>query len=375
VLRLSRRNLLVAAAGLGCARRKATPFHGFCFVANEGSRSIAVVDLARFRLRKEIPLDAAPAAVIPHSLSAKVYVLAPETGTIYEVDAVNLAISRRARAGNRALSMQLSADARALWVLYREPAALQEFPLDSFRPRQRFSLPSPPQAFDLSVENQVAVALPAENRIALFSLKASENRFIPLTAEPSIVRFRADGMQVIAASGKERALTLLDVPTGKTAVRLTLPLDPRHLCFSPDGGHLFVSGDGMDAVVTIYPYRTEVAETMLAGRAPAGMVATDSLLLVTNPETNSVTVLDFDNQGKKLVSVVQVGQGPRNIVITPENEYALVVNEKSGDLAVVRILSLTAYPNGEKRRYQIAPLFTLIPVGEKPVSAGVVRFA
>jgi DNA-binding beta-propeller fold protein YncE len=49
---------------------------------------------------------------------------------------------------------------------------------------------------------------------------------------------------------------------------------------------------------------------MLAGRAPAGMAVTNSLpyLLVTNPETNSLTVLSFDNPGRKLVGVVQVGQ-------------------------------------------------------------------
>src|SRR5690349_6050880 len=88
---LSRRDLLIApaaAAAAGCGPRKATAFRGFCFVANEGGRSIAVVDLTRFRLRKKIPLDATPVHVIAHPVAPKVYVLAAENGTVYEIDAI-----------------------------------------------------------------------------------------------------------------------------------------------------------------------------------------------------------------------------------------------------------------------------------------------
>jgi len=70
------------------------------------------------------------------------------------------------------------------------------------------------------------------------------------------------------------------------------------------------------------------------------------------------------------VSVVSVGQEPREISITPDKQYALVLNEKSGDLAVIRLYSLTE-PRAHK--YKSASLFTLIPVGEKPVSAAVVK--
>ena len=174
-----------------------------------------------------------------------------------------------------------------------------------------------------------------------------------------------------------RNLSIFDVPTGRIVTRLPLPVEPRHFCFNADYGQLFVTGDGMDAVVIVYPYRTEVAETTLAGRAPDAMICTETppYLLVANPQTNSITVLDFDNMGKKLVSVVQVGQEPRQILLTqgpPEQQYALVLNAKSGDLAVIRIYSLTN--PSPTRRYKPTPLFNLIPVGDRPVSAAVVGF-
>jgi YVTN family beta-propeller protein len=90
-------------------------------------------------------------------------------------------------------------------------------------------------------------------------------------------------------------------------------------------------------------------------------------LFVANPETGSVTVLDIET--RKLVAVVSVGREPRSIVITPDNQYALVLCQGSGDLAVVRIPALAA------RRYKHAPLFTMLPAGSRPVSAVVIPAA
>jgi DNA-binding beta-propeller fold protein YncE len=201
---------------------------------------------------------------------------------------------------------------------------------------------------------------------------AAIERTIAAGTEPSIVRFQLNGKQLIAGSRPERCVVVFDVPTGKTVVRLPLPLEPRHFCFTHDnGGQLFISGDGMDAVVIVYPYQTQVAETILAGHAPGVMAITDtspSYLLVANPETSGIMVFDVDS--RKLVASIQVGRQPGSILVTPDNQYALVLNEESGDLAVIRIYSLAA-----RYRYKPAPLFTMIPVGEKPVSAAVVALS
>jgi hypothetical protein len=82
----------------------------------------------------------------------------------------------------------------------------------------------------------------------------------------------------------------------------------------------------------------------------------------------------LDVESGKLVALVTVGSRPGQIVLTPDREYALVLNENSGDMAVIRIFSLGGNQVGGERvkRYKSAPLFTMIPVGEGPVSAAVV---
>ena len=373
---ISRRALLAGtAAWVGCGRQKATAFHGYCFVANRLGRTVAAVDLSHFKVRKQIPFEAAPTTVIAHPSATRAFVLTPENGTVCEIDGVKLAVSRRVRAGNSALQMKLSPRKDALWVLYRDPPALAEIPLASFRPGRPIRLAASPDSFDLSSTELAAVAFRESRRICFAPLdRGGPVRTIAAGDEPSLLRFQEDGRQLMSGSRPEKSLSIFQVASGRVVVRLPLPIEPRHAVFNADKGQMFLSGDGMDAVVHIYPYRTEIAETMLAGRAPDAMAVTEtpSFLLVANPQTDSVTILDFDNMGKKLVAAVQVGKDPRFILITPDQQYALVLNQGSGDMAVIRIPPLTA--QDPTRRYKPVPLFTMIPVGEEPVSADVVAF-
>jgi YVTN family beta-propeller protein len=340
-------------------------------VANREGRNVAAIDLTRFRLARQIALDAAPAAVIAHPKHARAFVLAPEAGTVYEIDGRDLAVARRARAGASALGMALDPSGESLWVACREPAQLVEISLDSLTTRRRIALPAPPDDWDLSRDGRAAVAFHGARKIALVSLGGSRvERTIEVAAEPSLIRFQQDGRQLLSGSRGDRTVSIFDVPLGRTVVRLPIAVTPRHFCFNHDGGQLFITGDGMDAVVIVYPYATDVAETILAGHAPGAMAVTDTApfyLMVANPQSNVLTVLDMETH--KLVSLVNVGQEPAGIVVTPDHQYALVLNRRSGDVAVVRIARL----GGGSARYKWAPLFTMIPSGGGPSGAAVLR--
>lgn len=366
---LTRRALLAGTAALaGCGLRKSRGFPGFAFVANAGGRTVAAVDLNAFVLARQIGLDGAPGAVLSNPLRPGVYVLLPESGAVCEIDALKLAVVRKTRLGGPALAMRPAADGKSLWVL--QARTLVRLETTHLRDVESIALPGVAGDFDLTGDGRAAVVFRQERRLALVRLATRKiEHLIDAACEPSLVRFQGDGRQVLAGSRADRSLTIFDAASGRIAVRLPLPVEPVNCRFNADGGQMFLTGPGMDAVVIVFPYQTEVGETILAGRTPDGMAVCGSppYLFVANPESGSVTVLDIDT--RKLVAAMAVGQEPRHILITPDNRYALVLNWRSGNMAVIRIAAFTE----RRHRTDPAPLFTMVPVGTQPVAAAVVE--
>jgi YVTN family beta-propeller protein len=368
-MRSSRRAFVFGpVAAIACGRRRATGFPGYAFVANSGEQSVAAVDLTSFTVVRQIRLDSAPSAVVAHPERQAVYVVAPQTGTIYEIDAVDLRVKRKLSLKATAVAMRLAPGGAFLWVLCRSPHTLVRVALDKFEAAARLRLPNDPVDFDLSTDGlAAAVVLPEMPAVGLLELgKQGATRVVAAGDDPRAVRFRLDGRQVLVANRSARMLTVLDCKSGATLVRLPLPVEPENFCVKADGGEVYITGKGMDAVVVVYPYRTEIAETRLAGRAPGTMAISRSpeYLFAANPEAGDVTVLEVETGD--VLAAVQVGQEPCCITFTPDSQFALVVNHQSGDLAVIRVAAI------QPGRNKTAPLFTMIPVGTKPVSAAVV---
>jgi len=298
-------------------------------------------------------------------------VLAEGQGAIYEVDPVALRVKRKIALPGAALSMKLLPGGGFLYVLSRSPNFLLRVQLDKFEIASRIKLPGAPDNFDLSRDGLLAAAtFPETQLVAVIELTTNAiTRVRPAGPDARAVLFRSDGRQMLIANRSERMLTIMDVRTGDMIVRLPLPIEPQHYCVKADGGQIFISGAGMDAVVVVHPYQTEVAETRLAGKAPGAMAisqnahAKDEYLFAANPKSNAVTVLEVET--RDVLAAVNVGQEPCDITFTPDNQYALVMNYRSGDMAVIRV------PAIKQSRAKTAPLFTMIPVGARPVSAGV----
>ena len=360
--------LLALAPTLSCTR---PPVAGFrVFVANEEGRSIAVVDLTAFRLVKEIGIDGAPTAVHSHPRRQAVYVLTPGTGTVHEIDPASFAVRRKMRVAPSALSMRAAADGQSLWILSREARALIQLDLDRFQTGARIKLPGAPEDFDLSV-GHAAVSFPSEGGFAIAGLASGQAaRIAPSGPGAQTIRFYHRGRQLLCGNRGNRTVTIFDVEQGRVIAHLPVAVSPENFCFkAANDGELYITGAGMDALVVIYPYQSQVYETRLVGRSPGAMAVSGSpeYLFVANTESDNVTVMNVET-GKTLA--VAVGAEPRYIAITPDDQYALTLNRRSGDMAVIRI---PAFGNKDRAKTAPTPLFTMIPVGSKPVSAAIRR--
>lgn len=356
-----------------CSRPKAKGFSGYAFIANQEGGAVAAVDLEVFAVAKHIRVQGAPTDVLARRQHARVYALTPENGSVHEIRASNLTFSHKLQVAAGAISMRLSPDQNRLYVLCREPRRLAGLALDPMRIDWELPLPADPYDFDISSDGTLLAVSHGAARLITFVDLARRQAFPPVAAsgEIGLVRFQYS-TQLIAANTSERMLALYHAPSRRLIANLPLAVRPDHLCFNSDGGQLFVTGDGMDAVVVVYPsYTPEIGETVLAGHHPGAMAASVSpgYLFVANPKSADVSILDIET--RRVIAVTPVGTEPGYIAITPDDQYALVLNQASGDMAVIRIPNVTRAVN-EQRRWKKGPLFMLIPVGSKPVSAAIV---
>jgi YVTN family beta-propeller protein len=371
---LTRRDLfgfagLAGFAGLeACGRRKSPRYLGFALIANHDGRSIAFIDLSRFQLLKEIPLDVAPDWIFASGSRALVVSAASESVAVLDLDRV--AVAGRIHAAGVPQSACLSHG--VVWIAVRDPHALIAVDLASGVRRAHIPLPARPGSIDVT-GGQAAISFPDARTVGRVNVTTGKLAVSqPLAAAPGLVRFRPDGKTLFVANNSACALTVLDALSLNFMVDLPLAVAPEHICFNSDGGQMFVTGAGMDAVAIVSPYQTEVSETILAGSAPGSMAATSAgpqYLFISNPTSGDVTVVNLDT--RKVVAQIPVGQRPGTIALTPDNEYALVLNEQSGDVAVIRLITIRN-ANLSSRHWRTAPLFTMIPVGLKPVSAAII---
>jgi YVTN family beta-propeller protein len=323
-------------------------------VAAAGSSSLTVVDLASFSVKRQIQLPSRPLELAADASGRQLYVLGE--GGVTVVDAQRLEISKTMAAGERPRRLRLR---QRLYVLESGRLRVGET-------GEAIRLPAAGVDFDIAPDESWACVALASGEAALVDL---EQRSVAATArvgrEPGAVAVRQDGRQAFVADRAQRSVTVLD-RAGRVITQLPLNTRPEAMRFKPDGGELFVSGGDTGVVVVVSAYRDEVDLPLLAGAEPRDMAisADNRMLYVANSGANTVSAINIEQ--RRTLAAVPVGDGPHKVALTPDGQYVLVLNRRSGDMAVIRRRIV------EGGREKIRPLFTMIPVGSQPVDVVVV---
>jgi len=262
--------------------------------------------------------------------------------------------------------MKMGADGASLWVLSPADRKLVKLGLTELRPSGEYAVPAGGADFDVSQRDGYgAVSHPDNGSVTLLDLDGrSFTTVVQLGGRPQTVRFRSDGEMLLVANTQDRVLTSLRMPGGRVVSSLPLAVRPDYLCFNQDNGQLFITGEGADAAVVVFPFPfPQVAETVLAGSDPGPMAASSQYLFVANARSGDVSILDIPS--RKVIAVAPVGSEPAYIAITPNSEFALILNRKSGDMAVLRIGTIRT------ERDKRTPILTIVPIGSNPRSAAV----
>lgn len=363
---IPRRAFLAGLTATACSRKRAARYHGWLFVASGGSKSVAVADLAFFRRLATIPLPHAPEQLF-HA-GGRVFATCREGQVLVEIDPQTLRVVGRMGLPGKPVAARLAPGNKTAIVVTDEPAALLMVDLAKRHVTARLPLPGAASDLDLS-QGQAGIAIPSRNalaRVVLPELKLMGTTDVGVACEA--LRFRRDGKTILAGAPAAREIVSIDAATGKLLARLPLPIAPSHFCFNGDGGQMFVTGVGEDAVAIVSPFQNEVDQTILAGRTPYAMAVSESrnLLFVTNMESGDLTILDIDTRSRS--ASVHVGENPGDVLLTPDGEYALVIDRRTGNVSVVRITTVL------DRKVRTKPLFTVFPTAADARSAIIVPF-
>jgi YVTN family beta-propeller protein len=332
---------------IGCGRPRDTIFEGYAFVAT-GNSSLTVVDLASFAVRRQIPLGSRPLELASDPERRLLYVLGENAVTL--VDTASLKVRRTIPAGG---------PPKRLW-LGKKLYVLEERALRIGEQGTPIPLPAPAVDFDVAPDERWACVSLASGEAVVVDLEQGKvTATVRVGREPAAVAVRYDGRQAFVTDRAEGVLVAIDLAAGRLISRLPLNTRPEAMRFKPDGGELFVSGGDRGMVMIVSAYRDEVDQPLLAGTEPRGLAisADNRLLYVANSGANTVSAIDIEQ--RRTLAAVPVGDGPHRVALTPDNQYALALNRRSGDMAVIR--------RRIEQGRETFRLFTMIPVGTNPV--------
>jgi YVTN family beta-propeller protein len=189
---------------------------------------------------------------------------------------------------------------------------------------------------------------------------------VSVVSEPEDVAVLPDSSMAFVLSRSERRISVVDLRRGVLVAHLGLAGKPTDMLLKPDGGELYVISPEAHGLQAINTWTHEVGDYMVLGSTPTrGVLCNDaSLLYVSDTAAGRVTPVDIFNRrivrdpGKGFP--VQAGDAPSVLRFDPAENLLLVVNQGSGDLAVIRVRTNF--------------LLTMIPVGDHPQELAVKLF-
>ena len=353
-----------------CRRKKGTGYAGYALIATSGDNSLAVVDLTAFRLLRPIALSAPASAVVTGGPEGRSYVVTPSTGSVHVVRALKRVSTHKL--ADQLSDARLTMDGKRLLATAAKSRELIEVDPRSLQVIRRQQLAAEPAAMDVASTPYVAISTGEQGLVELFDLTRGQRWRAQMSGKVGAVRFRGDGQLLLVANLHERSLIALSVPALDVIAELPLAMRPENLCFNADQGQLFISGEGMDGVAIVFPYDIlEVEQTVLAGRDPGVMAcsASPAYLFVGGNSGSDVCILDIDT--RKMIAIVDAGYQPTYITTTPDSQYALVLDQSAGVLAVIHVPVIRVDFKAVSGKSG-ASLFTMLTVGDKPVHLAVV---
>jgi 6-phosphogluconolactonase len=171
------------------------------------------------------------------------------------------------------------------------------------------------------------------------------------------IKFYREGNPLFSADLGTDRLNILNrkgnrlEPARQSHVKLAPGSGPRHLSFHPGGNTIYVINELNSTITVVEKNSGKWKEIQTVSTLPGDFTGTNycadihvssdgRFVYGSNRGHNSVAVFKTDAQTNKLEWVTSVsaqGDWPRNFTFSPDGQFLLVANQRSGNIAVFRI--------------------------------------
>jgi DNA-binding beta-propeller fold protein YncE len=362
--------VLVISAIIVIAREHRPSFlrpnlHMNAYVSTEDG-ALTIVDLAALRAVGKIVVGPGIADLREHPSRAEIWGVSSAGGYLFVVDARSSQVTR-IPVGGAPYSLDFSGDGSRVYTtasgvdqLVAVDVASRQVIGRAHTNAEPVQARMTPDGKNIVVVNRRASVLSIHDARTLQLLNA-----VAVVPQPDEVSIVPDASLAFVLSRAQKRLSVVDLERAVLVANLELAGMPTQMLLKPDGGELYVISPEAHGLQTVNTWTHEMGDTMLLGSGPTnGILAPEAAeMYVTDRVAARVVPLDVVN--RRVAKPITVGAAPGTMRFSPAEAGALppmllVVDEASGDLAVIRT--------------RTDSLLTLVPVGEKPERLAVKMF-
>ncbi len=329
--------------------------------------SITVVDLIRLRATTKVYAGPDLAEILEHPRRAEIWGVSSAGGYVWVLDARRNQISSRIPVGALPYSLDFSAKGDRAYTTSSATDQLIAIDCASRAIIGRAKTGEQPVRVRITPDNKTLLVV--NFRAATLGIHDAatlqQRAEVPVIADPEEVGILPNSSLAFVMSRSQNRLSVVDVRRGIFLTNLVLAGNPTQMILKPDGGELYVISPDTHGLQAVNTWTHEMGDYMMLGSAPFSGIITEDAdeMYVADRAAGHVIPLDIVN--RRVSRPTNVGALPGAMRFDPVGSggkptMLLVVNEGSGDLAVLRT--------------RTDSLLTMIPVGSHPQRIAVKLF-
>jgi len=303
----------------------------FAYVANQLTHNISIIDTRTNTLRDTIPLiegEYSPAGIALSPDGRRLYVANANSNSVVMIIASTGDLVGGNGVGEHPVALAVAPDGRRLYVAHAGSASISVLDARSLGLRAKIRTGFTPTSVAVAPDSgRVYVANASGNSVSVIdaALIGSEEdpviATVPVGAAPVAVVVAPGGSTAYVANSGSASVSQIDVATNAVTATLHLERVPAGLAISGDGTRLYVPGFGPSVTAIDTASREMQVFDLPACRvvrcaALAAAVSGDGkVLYATNTAADDVVAIDTGTG--RIITRIQVGWGPRALVLSP----------------------------------------------------------